>query len=107
MSDAKRKAQLKNGKLVRDKIRNFVDTGDFLTLDPTELFDALRTKLNEEANEVASATTVIDITEELADLLEVITALVAHMGIEDDVYIAMLEKRNQRGGFNDGLFKLW
>lgn len=66
-------------KLVRDRIPELVrqdsSTQNFRVCDPGEMFDLLRDKLIEEATELRSAKTRAEAYEELADVVEVVKAL--------------------------------
>lgn len=90
-------------KLVRDRIPEIIAadgrTPEVETLDEAAFVLALKQKLVEEAHEVFSATDA-DIPTELADLQEVIDALIASCGI-DRTHIATLQtqRRHSRGGF--------
>ena len=90
-------------KLVRDRIpeliRNDGYTCDTTTMDEREYQDALRAKLVEEALEAASANEETMVTE-LADLYEVINALMSEYNI--DITAVRNEQRRrqeERGGF--------
>jgi len=90
----------KHSKLVRDKIPEIIKAqgGAALTkeLDGAEYFDALNQKLTEE---VAEYLENYDI-EELADIVEVIYALVSHSGMSlDDFERIRMKKHAERGGF--------
>jgi len=66
---------------------------------------ALRAKLLEEASEAHAAMTRDEIAGELADLQEVILALAAFHGLTpEEVEAVRLEKRRERGGFDDRVF---
>jgi predicted house-cleaning noncanonical NTP pyrophosphatase (MazG superfamily) len=90
-------------KLVRDKIpehiRNDGYTCDTTTMNELEYQDALRAKLIEEALEAASANEE-KLMPELADLYEVIDALMACYGIDaQSVRTEQQRKYEERGGF--------
>lgn len=91
-------------KLIRDKLaRTPLPAPRIYIADETERAALLRGKIREEAIEVASAVTVHHITEELADLLEVMQAFAASQGIEwDMVRATQSAKFEVRGGFSDG-----
>lgn len=66
---------------------------------------ALRAKLLEEAAEAHAARTRDEIAGELADLQEVILALAALHGLSaEQVEAVRLEKRQERGGFDERIF---
>jgi len=96
-------------KLVRDKIPEIIESkGE--TPVTRELGDydykvELEKKLQEENNEVLSATTSKDRLEELADMLEVIFALGSiENATEQNLMDIMYQKREQRGGFVKKLY---
>lgn len=100
-------------KLVRDLIPEHAEKngkpGNFCTLSDTEYRYALYAKLNEESAEVGDASRLPlndprtrreRITEELADLLEVIDAVMTHEAISDeDLFAAKDLKLKLKGGF--------
>lgn len=99
----------KHNKLVRDKIPNIIENkGEYaLTriLTDEEFDAALSEKLLEEATEIINASTMEEITEELADLLEVIYAKAKANGIRFlDVELARQRKKSSKGGFDDKIF---
>ena len=94
-----------HNKLVRDKIpkiiRNSGNRCEITTLDDAEYIKALKRKLVEEAQEVATASPE-DLAQELADVMEVMEALMAAAGIEPGkVREIQKEKQSQRGGFDN------
>lgn len=73
-------------------------------LDDAAFLAALKAKLIEEAQEAAAAGPD-DLLEELADLSEVMAALMAAAGLSpQDVETARLAKRAQRGGFDGRVY---
>ncbi|HEX5264642.1 MAG TPA: nucleoside triphosphate pyrophosphohydrolase [Phenylobacterium sp.] len=71
-------------------------------LDDAEFLARLKDKLVKEAREARSATGRQQLIEELADLREVMLALAAAAGLaEDEIEQARLEKRAERGGFDE------
>ncbi|HLO47833.1 MAG TPA: nucleoside triphosphate pyrophosphohydrolase [Kamptonema sp.] len=98
-------------KLVRDRIpeiirKNGIDC-EFVTLSQTEYRQALRQKLIEEAREAAEANEQ-NLILELADLYEVIDAVMVSYGIERDLVIAeQVKRREERGGFEQKVMLLW
>ena len=89
-------------KLVRDKIPEIIrrcgDTPNVELLDDEKYFNALNRKLQEEVAEYLDGYSI----DELADILEVIYALVKFKGLTpNDFEHIRLEKYNERGGFND------
>jgi len=88
-------------KLVRDKIvQSTKDQGgevNYKTLSAKKLTNALLKKLIEEATELKTSDLSVG---ELADLKELVDALVAHLGIEKS-FLSKRQavKRKQNGGF--------
>lgn len=96
------------GKLVRDRIPQIVRaqgaTFDLIVLEDVDMWEALNAKLIEEATELAQAQSE-DQLEELADVYEVLLALIGAAGNTlDEVKDAAEVKRCQRGGFGA---RLW
>jgi predicted house-cleaning noncanonical NTP pyrophosphatase (MazG superfamily) len=100
-----------HNKLVRDKIpeiiRNSGNQCETTILSNLDYIEALRDKLVEEAKETAIAPPE-ELAQELADVMEVIDALMAATGIEPEkVREIQKEKRSQRGGFDNRIKLLW
>lgn len=98
-------------KLVRDKIPQVIeDTGKHYQarqLSEEEYIDALREKLREETNELMKAWSRQEVIEEAADLLEVLHALAAANETSmDAIEAARLQKKEERGGFDERVFLL-
>ena len=98
-------------KLVRDRIpeiiRNSGNQCKTTTLSNLDYIEALREKLVEEAKEATTASPE-DLPQELADVMEVMDALMAATGIEPEkVREIQKEKRSQRGGFDNRVKLLW
>lgn len=100
-------------KLVRDKIPQIIIEADGRTVptrvltDGTEFQAYLQKKIAEEAQELAEAETDSNIAEEIADVYEVIDALLKLKNIpREDVLKIQAEKRNKRGGFEQRLLML-
>ena len=93
-------------KLVRDKIPQSINNkpgrkANFRILDDEEYLQELDRKLFEEAHEFVEEHSI----EELADLIEVMSAIMKAKNISlDDVKKAREAKRNKRGGFEDKIF---
>ncbi|WP_311081783.1 nucleoside triphosphate pyrophosphohydrolase [Paenibacillus polymyxa] len=93
-------------KLVRDRIPNLIMSQGkecrTRILDPEEYKRELRTKLREEAEEYFEADKDQDALEELADLLEVIRALVeVHGASVPELDKLRADKAEARGGFQE------
>jgi predicted house-cleaning noncanonical NTP pyrophosphatase (MazG superfamily) len=96
-------------KLVRDRIPEIIQAaGQEYAAEVMSLEDyqqALREKLVEEAQEAADAR---DLIGELADLYEVMDALIKVYGIDPDAIAAeQRRKRDERGGFSQRIRLLW
>ncbi|MEG3858372.1 nucleoside triphosphate pyrophosphohydrolase [Microcoleus sp. herbarium12] len=90
-------------KLVRDRIPEIIRQNgsecEFVIMSDPEYRQALRQKLIEEAAEAAAADEN-DLVAELADLYEVIDALMISYGISGDrILNAQAKRRENRGGF--------
>jgi predicted house-cleaning noncanonical NTP pyrophosphatase (MazG superfamily) len=95
-------------KLVRDKIAEFVfkERGEVLTTrlaSEEEMLSLLKNKLVEEASEVLNATSNDNLIEELADVLEVLKALIVKQNIAEEVFKKREDKCLERGGFDNGV----
>jgi predicted house-cleaning noncanonical NTP pyrophosphatase (MazG superfamily) len=95
-------------KLVRDLIpNNIAERGEKVVAyraSGLELQRLLRRKIIEEAFEVAGATSINDMLDEVGDALDVLAALCALAGTDLDRVLEWSEqKRVQRGGFGEGL----
>lgn len=100
--------EIEFNKLVRDKIPNQIqDRGEIvevIRLGGEALVESLKRKVVEEAFEVLDSTSTKQLTDEIADLHEVISALMALLGINDEaVAQSRKNKVTYRGGFLDGL----
>ena len=99
-------------KLVRDRIPEIIrESGGTCGIetieDDNDFRLALRDKLLEEATEAAAADDA-DLAAELADLREVIHALIAAYGLNDDrVRALQAQRRAERGGFVERVRLLW
>ncbi|MGC9505174.1 nucleoside triphosphate pyrophosphohydrolase [Baaleninema sp.] len=99
-------------KLVRDRIPDIVrQSGKRCGVERLNLPDyrqALRDKLREEAAEVADAADEAELIKELADLSEVMDALMETYGIDRSAVNAkQQQRRDERGGFRQRLKLLW
>ena len=97
------------GKLVRDKIPALIEkSGDHPithVLPKQAYIRELKQKVVEEADEVSRAKTPGEIFTELADLTEVLSALIKALGIsEKEVVKLQRSRRISRGGFEKRLY---
>lgn len=100
--------ELEFNKLVRDRIpENIAARGEnveFLQLEGEALIAELKRKVIEEAFEVADSKTSQQLVEEIADLREVLDALMSKLGIqEDEVNQKRRQKANSHGVFEKAL----
>ena len=91
-------------KLIRDRIPEIMDRAgvayEIDTLDDEAYLAALRTKLVEEAREVAEAEDEAELVKELGDVLEVVAALTAAAGLDaEEIEAVRARRREERGGF--------
>lgn len=98
-----------HNKLIRDNIPQIIEadhkTCKTHVLNDTEYLEALKTKLNEEALEVKQAQDKIELTKEIADVLEVIEAICHTSGITKEEVLSIKEKKAQKNGkFEQRLF---
>jgi len=92
-------------KLVRDRIPEIIRSSgfhpNFYAADPEEYRIRLRDKLSEEVAEFLSASRG-EAAEELADVLEVVQALAADLGVgPEELEAIRARKARERGVFND------
>ncbi len=92
-------------KLVRDKIPEIIEESGrkakIRYLDNEEFYEALKVKLLEEMTEFLES----DRREEIADVLEVLDAILKAKGIGwDEIRQLQDEKRYARGGFEEKVF---
>ncbi len=95
-------ASIQYHKLVRDRIPEIIEKSGkaclWITLNDNEYLEMLDQKLTEELTEYQESKSM----EELADLLEVIhAAAAAHGSSIEEVERIRLEKRTERGGFEE------
>lgn len=99
----------KQNKLVRDKIVEIMQTHGsklyWIKLEDKEFIKQLKTKLIEEASEVAHANSKEEILEEMADLLEVFQTLAQVCDISSkEITAFQKKKRDEKGGFKNRTF---
>lgn len=97
-------------KLVRDRIPEIIQENGLeyqvVTLTKEEYCQALKQKLIEEAQEAAEAND--ELIAELADLYEVIDALLENYGITRELVLAEQQRRRrERGSFEQRIKLLW
>ncbi len=98
-------------KLVRDRIPNLIEESGSqchtVQLSEAEYHQALRDKLLEEATEAATASPE-ELASELADLLDVIDALMETTGVsQESILLERDQKRATKGGFTKQIKLLW
>lgn len=91
-------------KLVRDKIPQIIEADgrkcEIRIADKKEHYELLEAKLKEEVQEFLEAKNL----EELADVMEVLFGLAVSLGYsEEDLIRKREEKREERGGFGEGI----
>lgn len=96
-------------KLVRDKIPELLDKNGGETetqiLDNEKYISCLYEKLREECEEVITNDSKENLTEELADLLEVMHAIAKANNIDfGEIEKIRAAKKEKRGGFEDKIF---
>lgn len=107
----KKKTKVHYNKLVRDKIDKVLDTTgkEYLIekeLDKMQLIQYYKAKLLEEVNELVYAESKREITEEISDLLQVVTDYMILQEIpEADVSSEKVRKIMDRGGFSNKILK--
>lgn len=95
-------------KLIRDKIPEIIEGNgkDYVVqvLNDDEYIQQLKVKLREELDEFMTATEDEEVTE-LADLVEVVYALLKHKGVSIEVFEEIrIHKQLERGAFDKKLF---
>jgi predicted house-cleaning noncanonical NTP pyrophosphatase (MazG superfamily) len=104
--------RIRYGKLIRDRIPEIMD-GEGVRYEVVELDDdafraALLVKLTEEAEEIVAASSTPELVEEIADLYEVLDALLVQRGIAaHTVSDVQRQRREERGGFDRQLELRW
>lgn len=98
-----------HNKLVRDRIPEVLKekgiSCEIKVLDDQEYHQALLEKLKEEVGEYLSATKTVHQTEELADVIEVVDALLRiHGSTLENLETVLRQKRAERGGFSQRIF---
>ena len=98
-----------HNKLVRDKIPQIIESNNehckTRILDTAEYIKELNIKLQEELNEYLKSTTDTEAIEELADLEEVLRAVLDAKGVSYDKFEQIrLKKVEKRGAFKDRIY---
>lgn len=96
-------------KLIRDRLPAIMRAQGLQVFDrrlnDAEFIAALKDKLLEEAQEVGAATSLADLIDELADVMEVIAALADASGVPlQAVEERRQAKRAERGGFAERVY---
>ena len=96
-------------KLIRDRLPAIMRAQGLQVFDrrlnDAEFIAALKDKLLEEAQEVGAATSLADLIDELADVMEVVAALADASGVPlQAVEERRQAKRAERGGFAERVF---
>ncbi|EON72504.1 nucleoside triphosphate pyrophosphohydrolase [Lysinibacillus sphaericus] len=96
-------------KLVRDLIPQVIEaTGKTCVtrvLEPSELLNEIKAKMQEEALEFQEATSPKDAIEELADILELVHTVLDVYGVTyEQIEQIRVQKKEQRGGFSEGIY---
>lgn len=96
-------------KLIRDKLKvEYVKLNHKATykkLSDSELFEALKQKIIEEAKEIPADGSKEEIAGELADVQQVLDDLATRAGITiEEIMDAKQKKFEKKGGFSEGLF---
>ncbi len=99
-------------KLVRDMIPEIIrhqgQICEATTMTEEEYRQALREKLVEEVREATQTTTLQDLITELADIQEVLDAiLVIYALSRETIQKEQMHRRRERGGFEQRLCLLW
>lgn len=102
-------AEARYDKLVRDRIPEIIEADGLRVetrrLEEEEIISHLKAKAVEESIELKAAETLEDIKKEMADLMEVVTALGEKMQISmEEIEQIRLERKAKRGGFDQGIF---
>ena len=100
-----------HNKLIRDRIPEIIRQAgrecEVETMSLKDYHQALLNKLVEEAKEAVEADPD-NLVEELADVYEVIDAIIANLGIDKDTVLTKQgQKRQNKGGFTKKLRLLW
>lgn len=96
-------------KLIRDCIPEIIagsgGVAQLKTLNEPEFKAALKSKILEEAQEVMDAKDAEELTNELADILEVVESIIAANNLSmDSIQKIKKQKKLKRGGFEKQLF---
>ena len=94
-----------HNKIVRDRIPEIIENNGLRAVcripEKEEIIRGLEAKLTEELTEYLEDHSL----EEMADLLEVMHGILHHRGVSwDDLERIRLEKREKRGGFEQGIY---
>ena len=105
-------ARVEFNKLIRDRVKERIeengDACEVESLNDDTFVAALREKLKEEAEELASAKSREDFLSEYADLMVVLDELASRYELsEADVKLALVESLEKKGGFKNRHFLRW
>lgn len=103
------KKVVKYNKLIRDRIPEIIKEAgwkpEIRTLGEKEFLNALKKKVVEEAGELIEAKDKKGISEEIADIQELLDALISEMKMtKSEIKKLQTAKREKRGGFKKRLF---
>ncbi|MCP5098104.1 MAG: nucleoside triphosphate pyrophosphohydrolase [Chloroflexi bacterium] len=101
-----------HNKLVRDRIPEIIHDNEQICgieiMSTLEFKQAVKTKIVEEANEIATAQTEEELIKEIADLYEIVDTLIELYALEKtDIQASQVMRREQRGGFKKQIKLLW
>ena len=96
-------------KLIRDKLKaeyvKLDHKATYKRLSDSELFEALKQKIIEEAKEIPADGSKEEIAGELADVQQALDDLATRAGITiEEIMNAKQKKFEKKGGFSEGLF---
>jgi len=94
------------GIYISDKSKNLSSDFKVRNLSQEEILEHLKTKLTEESNELTeSYADNQKLQEEIADVLEVLDAIVYHKGFsKETIESIQKDKKEKRGGFEKGIY---
>lgn len=107
-----KRLRYKVDKLIRDKIPEILREDNIVVsarkMEKYEYINRLKDKLLEESKEVLKANTTAELKEELADVLEVIHALIDMYNLPyQEIEDTRLQKKNEKGGFEERIYNAY